>query len=136
VNEHGNLQRGRTTFERRMWVGAFKAFTVADEAAQLDVDDLERLAWSAYLIGRFDDFIRALERAHHPCLDAHEPVQAAGCAVRLGFVLANRGEIGAAMGWFARAERLVEHADWDCVERGYFLLSDLSTSGERDRVLD
>ena len=86
--------------------------------------------------GRFDDFIRALERAHHPCLDAHEPVQAAGCAVPLGFVLAHRGEIGPAMGWIARAERLVEHADWDCVERGYFLVSDLSTSGERERVLD
>jgi hypothetical protein len=122
VHERDDLQRGRTAFERRMWVDAFKAFTVADEATQLEADDLVRMAWSAYLIGRLDDFVRTMERAHHGLLEARELLPAGRCAGWLGFVLAYHGEFGPAMGWFARAERLVERADSDCVERGYVLL--------------
>ena len=36
--------------------------------------------------------------------------------------LAVAGEIGSAGGWFARAQRLVEQEEVDCVERGYLLL--------------
>lgn len=116
------LQEGRTSYARRMWLDAFKAYSRADEAAPLEADDLWSLAMSAYLIGRDHDFARTMGRAHHAHLEADRALPAARCAFWIGFTLANRGEIGPATGWFARAERLVEQEERDCVERGYLLL--------------
>ncbi len=50
-------------------------------------------ATSAYLIGRNDDGIGALDRAYHVYLDAGEPVSAARCAIWLGFGLIDAEEI-------------------------------------------
>ena len=91
-------------------------------AAPLGVEDLELLAMSAYLIGRDDEYLRALDRAHHAYLDAGEGVRAARCAFWLGLRLLLRGETGRATGWLARAQRLLEREERDCVEQGYLLL--------------
>lgn len=120
--ERDALQWGREAFGRRMWADAFKAFALADEAESLQAEDRVILAWSAYLVGRHDDFVRAMERAHHEHLRAGAGLASARCAFWLGFVLASRGEIGPATGWFARAGRLVEQEGNDCVERGYVLV--------------
>jgi hypothetical protein len=64
---------------------------------------------------------RTLERIH----DEAEPVDALGAARAafwLGFRLLGDGELSRGSGWLARAERLVELAGCDCVERGYLLL--------------
>ena len=116
------LERGRESFERRMWVGAFKSLSLADEAAPLQAEDLWLLAWSAYLVGRDDDSFRALDRAHHAHLETGEALRAARAAFWVGFRLASRGEMGRATGWLGRAGRLVEREEHDCVERGYLLL--------------
>jgi hypothetical protein len=42
----------REYFDRRAWNRAYVSFVEADQASPLDVDDLERLATSAYLSGR------------------------------------------------------------------------------------
>ena len=98
------------------------ALSLADQATPLETEDLELLAMSAYLIGRDDDYLSALERAHHAYLDAGEGVRAARCAFWLGLRLFFRGETGHATRWFARAQRLLEREERDCVEQGYLLL--------------
>ena len=94
----------------------------ADRDAPLGGEDLERLATSAYMLGRFDDFLGALERAHRAHADGGDPLRAARCATFLGLHLAVRGEMGRATGWFGRAQRLVEAEERESAERGYLLL--------------
>lgn len=113
------LKRGRESYKRWAWVDAYESLSLADQAAPLEVEDLERLATSAYLAGRDDDFLRALDRAHHTYLNVGERVRAARCAFWLGLSLLLRGETGRATGWLA-PQRLLERRQ--CVEQGYLLL--------------
>lgn len=116
------LERGRECCRQRAWAGAYESLTLAHESAPLAPDDLERLATAAYLIGRDDDYLLALARAHLAHLHAGEGARAVRCAFWLGFRLLFRGETGRATGWLARAARLLEREGRDCVERGYLLL--------------
>jgi DNA-binding CsgD family transcriptional regulator len=116
------LNRGRESYGRRAWGDAYESFSLADQATPLGVEDLENLAISAYLIGRDDEYLSALERAHHGHLDAGEEVRAARSAFWLGMHLFLREETGRATGWLARAQRLLERGQRDCVEQGYLLL--------------
>ena len=122
VDAIDELERGRQSYARRVWVDAYKLFSHADQLATLEAGDLELLATSAYMIGRDDDHVSALERAHHVYLDAGEVLRAVRCAFWVGINLALRGEMGRATGWFGRAQRLVERQERDCVERGYLLV--------------
>jgi DNA-binding CsgD family transcriptional regulator len=122
VDAIDELERGRKSYARRAWMDAYKLLSHADRAASLGAEDLELLATSAYMIGRDDDFLSALERAHHVYLDAGEALRAVRCAFWVGVNLALRGEIGRATGWFGRAQRLIERQERDCVERGYLLV--------------
>ena len=117
-----DLERGRECCRRRAWVGAYESLALADHAVPLGPEDLELLAMSAYLIGRDDDYLTALDRAHHAHLNAGEGVRAVRCAFWLGLRLLFRGETGRATGWLARAQRLLERDGHDCVEQGYLLL--------------
>jgi DNA-binding CsgD family transcriptional regulator len=117
----GCLERGREHYERREWADAFQALSRADEAADLPPGDLELMAMSAYLVGRDDDYLRTLERAHQAHLDRHERHRAVRCAFWLGFQLFLRGEEGRATGWFARGQRLLEGEN-ECAEQGYMLV--------------
>jgi DNA-binding CsgD family transcriptional regulator len=116
------LEQGREAYAKREWRDAFGALSIADRAAPLGVDDLERLATAASMVGRVDEFLTLLERAHHLYLDQGQPLRAAFCAGMIGMNLAVRGELGPAGGWFSRAQRLVEREGRDCVERGYLLV--------------
>jgi DNA-binding CsgD family transcriptional regulator len=114
------LTRGRESYGRRAWAEAYESLSLADRAAPLGAEDLERLATSAYLTGRDDDFGRTLERAHRAYLNACQGVRAARCAFWLGLSLLLRGETGRATGWLARTRRLL--GNQDCAEQGYLLL--------------
>lgn len=92
------LARGRAAYQRRAWAEAYDAFTRADSAGSLAADDLWRLAMTAHLVGRDDEFLQVLERAHQVHLGAGDAVQAARCAFWLGFRLATRGEMGRGTG--------------------------------------
>jgi DNA-binding CsgD family transcriptional regulator len=119
VNE---LERGRTAFARRAWLDAYTALTNADRAAPLGVGDLELLATSASLVGRTDEYLALLERAHLAHIEAGDNLGAARDAGWLGMTLAVQGELGPASGWFGRSARLVEREGRDCVERGWLLI--------------
>src|SRR5215203_7130485 len=101
---------------------AYTSLSYADQASPLGAEDLELLATSAFMIGRDDDFLGCLERAHHAYLDAGETLRAVRCAFWVGVNFALRGEMGRATGWLGRAQRLVEREEDDCVERGYLLV--------------
>ena len=110
---------------------AFECLSRGDAASELGADDLELLATAAYMVGRDDAYVRALERAHHAHLDAGEGLRAARCAFWAGLCLEFRGETGMATGWFGRARRLIEREGGDCVERGYLLIPELKEQGDR-----
>jgi DNA-binding CsgD family transcriptional regulator len=114
------LTQARECYRRRAWSEAHRLLLLADRTTPLGVEDLERLATSAYLIGRDLDFHRFLDRAHHAHVHKGDQPRAARCAFWLGLTLLLRGETGQANGWLARAQRLVEGRD--CVEHGYLLL--------------
>jgi DNA-binding CsgD family transcriptional regulator len=94
----------------------------ADQVVPLGAKDVELLATSAYMLGRDDEWMSLLARAHHVYVDAGEARRAASCAGWIGTNLALRGEVGGATGWFARARRLLESYGHDCPERGWMLL--------------
>jgi hypothetical protein len=60
-----SLERGRALYAEREWTAAFASMAAADQATPLGAGDLELPATSAYLIGRDDDQLSCLERAHH-----------------------------------------------------------------------
>ncbi len=84
-------------------------------------EDLERLATAAYLVGRDDDGADAGSRAHHEFLRRGEVERAVRCAFWLGFSFIEPGDEARGGGWLARARRLLDDAQLDCVEEGYLL---------------
>jgi DNA-binding CsgD family transcriptional regulator len=122
VSTVDELERGRASYAARAWMDAHESLSSADQAAPLGAEDLERLATSAYMVGREDDHVSGLERAHHAYLDAGETLRAVRCAFWMGINLLLRGEMARATGWLGRAQRLVEREERDCVERGYLML--------------
>jgi tetratricopeptide (TPR) repeat protein len=115
------LDRGRESFERRAWADAFAQLSAADRESPLEAEDLERLATAAYLIGRDDDGADVGARAHHAFLRQGSVERAVRCAFWLAFSMLNRGEVARGGGWVARARRLLDDLQRDCVEQGYLL---------------
>jgi DNA-binding CsgD family transcriptional regulator len=122
VDAIAELERGRKSYAANAWSAAFESLSNADRAAPLGAEDLELLARAAYMLGRDDDYVGGLERAHHARLDAGEVPPAVRCAWWIGHNLLFRGERARASGWFSRGQRLLEGIEEDCVERGYLLI--------------
>jgi DNA-binding CsgD family transcriptional regulator len=113
---------GRASFGRQAWGDAYAQLSAADREAPLGLDDLERLAMAAYLVGRDEESTGIWARAHHECVRLGDPVGAARCALRLGTGLLLMGEMARGGGWLARAQRIIEEGGLDCVERGWLLV--------------
>jgi DNA-binding NarL/FixJ family response regulator len=116
------LHRGREAFARQAWGEAFARLTEADRETPLEPDDLERLGVAADLCGRDEDSADALARAHQEHLRLGDPSRAARAAVWAGMGLLARGEMARSGGWVARARRILDETQLDCVERGYVLI--------------
>ena len=93
-------------------------FARADRNEPLAARDLEAFAMSAYMLGRDENYLRALERAHQAHLEGGDELLAARCAFWIGLRQMFRGEKAQASGWFGRAERLIAGEQRECVERG------------------
>ncbi len=115
-------ERGRSAYAQRGWATACDLLSSADDGGALNAEDLESLAVACYMLGRVDQFLATLERAHHAYVGTGESRRAARAAVHLGVNLAMLGDVAQAGGWFARAQRLVEREEQDCPERGFLLL--------------
>ncbi len=126
------LDRGRESFRRQEWEDAYAQLSAADHEELLDLEDLERLAVTAYMIGRDVDSADVWARAHHECLRLDNVPRAAQCAFWLAFSLLLKGEQARGGGWLARARRLLDGHP-DCVEQGYLLVpAALQSMGEGD----
>jgi DNA-binding CsgD family transcriptional regulator len=117
-----NLEEGRRSYGDDAWLSAFEALSRADRVEPLSSADLERLATSAYMLGRDDEYVEALERAHQTYLEHAELPSAVRCAFWIGHSFLFRGEKARGTGWFARSQRLLDGFEGDCVERGYTLI--------------
>ncbi|MGY1703518.1 LuxR C-terminal-related transcriptional regulator [Geodermatophilus sp. SYSU D00697] len=115
----GAVERGRESFGRRAWAEAWSQLSAAESEAPLELEDLERLAVAAFLIGRDEDSVDVWARAHHLCLRLGDVARAGRCAFWSAFILLNKGELARGGGWVHRAQRLLDESAGDCVERGY-----------------
>src|SRR4029450_2991162 len=78
------LDGGRAAFGRQAWGDAYAQLSAADREAPLELDDLERLAVAAYLVGRDEDSIDIWARAHREGVRLGDPVRPARGALRVG----------------------------------------------------
>jgi len=92
VRSRDQLKLGLKAYDKREWDDAYRHFSLADRVTPLEALDLERLAMSAYLCARDEEYFRALERAHHAHIDENGPARAARCAFWLGLHLMIRGD--------------------------------------------
>jgi DNA-binding CsgD family transcriptional regulator len=123
VSGQSDLELGRAAFADRAWSSAFEALSRANDAgAALDAEDFERLSVAAYLLARDDASALFSERAHEAFLAAGDTRRAIRAAFWIGMMLFTRGEMGPAMGWLARAQRLLEREPDATAEHGYLLL--------------
>jgi hypothetical protein len=111
----------REAFARQDWKQAYAALSVADEGrAETSIDDLERLAVSAYMLGKDEASADFWTRAHAESLRRHDVNRAVRCAFWLVLDLLTRGEDARAGGWLARATHLLDQQP-DCAEQGLLL---------------
>jgi hypothetical protein len=84
------LDRGRESFARHAWGDAYACLSAADRDTPLQGEDLERLAYAAYLTGRDADSEGVLTRTHQAFLSRGDAEGAARCAFWLAFALLNQ----------------------------------------------
>jgi DNA-binding CsgD family transcriptional regulator len=118
----GDLERARDAYARQSWLEAYDAFSRADAEMQLDGDDLGLQSTAALMLGRDDDAIAVLDRAHRRFLEGGETLRGVRAAIWIGLNLAYRGAIGPATGWLARAQRLLDDRPEETAEHGYLML--------------
>jgi DNA-binding CsgD family transcriptional regulator len=119
----GALDRGRQAYGRQAWKEAFEYLSVADRDKPIELEDLERLTVAAHMLGKDDDGIVLLGRAHQESLRTGDVSWAARTAFWLAMEHLGRGEAARAGGWLARAERVIDEGKQDRVEQGYVLLA-------------
>jgi tetratricopeptide (TPR) repeat protein len=121
-----SLEPARKAAASGDWDEAYNLLMKADSDGLLGSSDLPLLAEVAYAAGQLDVTIEAWERRHALCVQADDPVAAAGAAVRLAMhLLLDTALMAPVRGWLARAARLLEgeeetspHA-WLAVVRAY-----------------
>lgn len=115
------LSKGRQAVADRLWRAAYEFLTRADADESLELDDVETLAATCFLLALDDESVDYWARAYQGHLDVGDQAQAARCAFWAGFQLFQGGGAARAGGWMARAQAAVESCGKDCVERGYVL---------------
>ena len=95
------------------WSAEHARLAAADAATPLPPGDLEHWAVAAFLLGRDEQVIALLTRAHHSYLEIGMRESAIRCAYWIGFHLQNRGEAARAAGWLAVLRRLLAEEDRD-----------------------
>ncbi|MBE1875422.1 LuxR family transcriptional regulator [Myceligenerans pegani] len=122
-----DLHRAREAYQRRDWIVAYRALSGLDrtepDRTELTAGDFVALATSAFLLGRRNDSVQALQRAYQHAVGHHDARTAARAAYWLTMILNTGGEPAIAGGWLSRGRRLLDDLDGgdDVVERGYLL---------------
>lgn len=111
---------GAEAFARRAW-GEVCRLLASAPPDELEPADLERLAVSAYLVGRDDAATAAWESAYKRHLAAGSRADAAQCAFWVAFCLMMQGQMARAGAWLSRTEGVIGD-DLDCPAAGYLLI--------------
>ncbi len=104
------LTAARDAMAAHAWEEARTQFLAAEGGAQLEPADLELLAAANFWTARPEDELDALERAYAQYARDDQKASAASVALRLFESTLRRLAIPVAMGWLARAERLLADA--------------------------
>jgi DNA-binding CsgD family transcriptional regulator len=112
-----DLARAREAYERREWVAAYERLSDVGDV-DLDADDFARLSMAAFLLGRHNDAVQAMQRAYQAHLGRGDLLGAVRCGCWLALVLIHHDELAVAGGWAGRCQRLLEDVEGDVVERG------------------
>ncbi len=118
----GVLEAAREAYARRAWRAAREAYGALAEQGPLSLDDIERHAIAAHLVGEEQESRDALARGYRRALDLDDVTRAARFAFYLGHSMIFTGEMAQANGWFTRARGLLAGRGVDCVEWGYLLV--------------
>ena len=113
---------GRTAYAERRWQDAFEQLARAEQENGLAADDLQRLGTAALLVGRFEEGIDRLGRAHEDYVLLGDLRAAARCAAWLGMHLMSAGERAASSGWFGRVRSLLDELGEPSSEEGFLLI--------------
>ena len=117
------LERGRESFDRQAWADAHALLSEADRDEPVGLEDLERLAIAAHLIGRYGESAKLSVRSYQDSMRAGDAGRAARSAFWIAVEHLGNGELAPAAGWLAKAERLVGSEDRERVEAGYILVA-------------
>jgi ATP/maltotriose-dependent transcriptional regulator MalT len=116
------VREGRAALAAGDWELARSCFETAAEELGERAEVLDGLSQAAHFQGEYDRAIELMERAFAAYRRDGERVAAVRPARWLAFLhVAVHGNVAAANGWMARAERLLEGVD-DCVEHGWLAL--------------
>ena len=121
MTDDAALEQGREAFGLQRWTDAFTHLSAAARQTSLEPDDLFLLGTAAFLIGKADETVDVLGKAHHGYIALERPDRAARSAFLIGFQCMNRGDVAQAGAWFTRCQRVLDESGVDCVERGYLL---------------
>ena len=105
--EPSAFERALTACARNDWRSAHDVLAAADARGELDPGALELYAESARWIGRDEDIVARLERAHAAYTQDGDRSSAARTALALVDVNFDRGRDAVAGSWFHRAEELL-----------------------------
>ena len=117
------LERGRDSFDRQAWADAHALLSEADRDEPVGLEDLERLAIAANLLGRYGESAALSVRSYQDSMRAGDVGRAARSAFWIAIGHLGNGELAPAAGWLAKAERLVGAEDRERVEAGYILVA-------------
>ena len=118
----GEVIRATVAFDDGNWSESYEIFSELSRTGDLSPEGLEMLSTASFMLGRIDDMVSALERAHHGYLENGETFPAVRTAIWLANHLASRDKFALASGWMDRAERLMEPVREERPERGYMLM--------------
>ena len=108
MTEHsGEVIRARVAFDGSNWAQSYAILSELSRTGDISPEGLEMLSTTSFMLGRVDDMVSALERAHHGYLENGEIFPAVRTAIWLANHLASRDRFALASGWMDRAERLM-----------------------------
>jgi DNA-binding CsgD family transcriptional regulator len=119
----GTLGEARAAFERQAW-GAARAAYAAAAAHTLTLDDIERYAIAAHLVGNDAESREQLARGHRQALERDDVTRAVRFAFWVGHSMIFTAELAQASGWWGRARSLLSQRGVDCVEWGLILFTE------------
>jgi DNA-binding CsgD family transcriptional regulator/tetratricopeptide (TPR) repeat protein len=116
------LEEARAAFGRQAWGVARSAYaSVASGVAPLTLDDIERYAIAAHLVGNDAETREALTRGYREARARDDVSRAVRFAFWLGHSMIFTGEMAQASGWWATARSLLAERGADCAEWGLLL---------------